>query len=131
MICYDLFDSWRYLDVTIYMDNWYRCMLKFTWTLQIHDGYTWVHMDNRNVRINDVLHAWLMYMHVRWYVEMIEVYRHILMNLNNRSILIYVLKVTWFIWLIVVINGYSMNHIIDKYMMSYKVVPMWYESDDT
>ena len=86
-------------------------------------------MDNRNVRINDVLHAWLMYMHVRWYIRMIEVYRHILMN--NGSILIYILKVTWLIWLIVVMNGYNMNHMIDKCMMSYKVVPMWYEVGDT
>ena len=60
VICYDLHDSWRYLDIMIYMDNWYRCMLKFTWTLQIHDGYTWVHMDKRNVRIY--------YMHDRGYV---------------------------------------------------------------
>ena len=73
----------------------------------------------------------VMYMHVRWCIRMIEVYRHILINMNNGSILIYILKVTWLIWLIVAMNGYSMNHTIDKYMMSYKVVPMWYEFDDT
>ena len=28
-------------------------------------------------------------------------------------------------------NGYSMNHMNDKYMMSYKVVSMWYEFGDT
>ena len=88
-------------------------------------------MDNRNVRINDVLHAWLIYMHVRCYIRIIEVYRHISMNMNNGSILIYVLKVTWLIWLIVIMNEYSMNHMFDKYMMWYKVVPMWYEFDDT
>ena len=70
------------------MDNWYGYMLKFTETLLIYDEYTWVHMENRNVRINDVLHAWLMYMHVRRYIRMIEVYKHILMNINNGSILI-------------------------------------------
>ena len=62
---------------------------------------------------------------------MIEVYGHILINMNNGSIQIYVLKVTWLIWLIVIMNGYSMNHKIDKYIMWYKVVPMWYELDDT
>ena len=72
-----------------------------------------------------------MYMHIRWYIRMIEVYRHILINVNNGSIQIYVLKIVWLTWLIVVMNGYSMNHMIDKYMMSYKVVPMWYEFDDT
>ena len=73
----------------------------------------------------------VMYMHVRCYIRMIEVYRHILMNMNNGSIQIYVLKVTWLIWLIVIMNGYSMNHMIDKCMMLYKVVPMWYEFGDT
>ena len=72
-----------------------------------------------------------MYMHVRCYIRMIEICRYILMNINNRSILIYVLKVTWPMWLIVAKNGYSMNHMIDKYMISYKVVSMWYEFGDT
>ena len=72
-----------------------------------------------------------MYMHVRCYIWMIEVCRYILMNMNNSSILIYVLKVTWLMWLIVMMNGYSMNHMIDEYMMSYKVVPMWYEYGGT
>ena len=57
VICYDVFDSWRHLDAMIYMDNWYGYMLKFTETLLIYDDYTGVHMENRNVRINDVLHA--------------------------------------------------------------------------
>ena len=72
-----------------------------------------------------------MYMHVRCYIRMIEVGRYILMNVNNRSILKYVLKVTWSMWLIVIMNGYSVNHKIDNYMMSYKVISMWYEFDDT
>ena len=73
----------------------------------------------------------VVYIHVRWCIRMIEVYRHILMNMNNGGTQIYDLKVTWLIWLIVIMNGYSMNHMIDKYMMSYKVVPMWYEVNDT
>ena len=44
----------------------------------------------------------------------------------------YDMKVTWFTWLIVVMNGYNINHMIDKYnMMSYKVTHMWCEFDDT
>ena len=79
-------------------------------------------------------------MHVRWYIRMIEVYGHILMNMNNRDIWIWYaihkwqrqIEVTWFTWSMVLMNRCNMIYMIDKYdMMLYKVTHIWCEFDDT